>query len=39
MSQQPAHSQPAPQGNQQQQPLPQPIPPPNPMFEKGRALF
>lgn len=38
MSQQPAHSQPAPQGNQQQ-PLPQPIPPPNPMFEKGRALF
>ena len=40
MSQQAVHPQLAPQSNQQQQqPLPQLIPPPDPMLEKGRALF
>jgi len=39
MSSQAVQSQPAAQGNQQQQALNQLIPPPNPMFEKGRALF
>jgi hypothetical protein len=38
MSQQAVQSQPTAQGNQQQQALNQLVPP-DPMFEKGRALF